>query len=64
MIPFLPASTLLDLSAMPRVASPLVALTVLYAAYHRRARVLNASLLWITTAVLVPLKGGWPVTAW
>jgi len=54
-IPFLPASTLLDLSAMPRFASPLVALTILFAAYHRRARVLNASLLWMTTAVLVPL---------
>jgi hypothetical protein len=54
-IPFLPASTLLDLSAMPRFASPLVALTILYAAHHRRARVLNASLLWMTTVVLVPL---------
>ena len=54
-IPFLPASTLLDLSALPRFASPLVALTILYAAHHRRARVLNASLLWMTTAVLVPL---------
>jgi hypothetical protein len=54
-IPFLPASTLLDLSAIPRFTSPLVALTILYAAAHRRARVLNASLLWMTTAVLVPL---------
>ena len=54
-IPFLPASTLLDLSAMPRFASPLVALTILYAADHRRSRVLDASLLWMTSAVLVPL---------
>jgi hypothetical protein len=54
-IPFLPASTLLDLSAMPRFASPLVALTILYAAYSGRSRVLSASLLWMTTAVLAPL---------
>jgi hypothetical protein len=53
-IPFLPASTLLDLSAMPRFASPLVALTILCAARCRSGRVLRASLLWMTTLVLVP----------
>ena len=44
-IPFLPASTVLDLSAIPRFASPLVAMAILYAADHRRARILNAGLL-------------------
>ena len=53
-VPFLPASTFLDLSAMPRFASPLVALVVLYAARTKRHRVLRASLLWMTTATLVP----------
>jgi hypothetical protein len=53
-IPFLPASTALDLSAIPRFISPLVALTILYAAQRRAHRVLGASLLWMTTVVLVP----------
>lgn len=53
-IPFLPASTFLDLSAMPRFASPLVALVVLYAARTKRHRVLRISLLWMTTVTLVP----------
>jgi hypothetical protein len=53
-IPFLPASTALDLSAMPRFLSPLVALVVLFAAHCRAKRVLDTSLLWITTVALVP----------
>jgi hypothetical protein len=53
-IPFLPASTSLDLSAMPRFANPLVALIVWHAAYRRASRALGASLLWITTLALVP----------
>ena len=53
-IPFLPASTFLDLSAMPRYTTPLVALMVLYAAHRRSRRVLAACLLWVTTIVLVP----------
>lgn len=55
-IPFLPESTFLDLAAMPRFASPLVALVVLYAAHSRSYPALGASLLWITTMILVPFS--------
>jgi hypothetical protein len=54
-IPFLPASTALDLSAIPRFMGPLVALSILHAGSCRAYRVLQACLLWITTVVLVPL---------
>jgi hypothetical protein len=52
-IPFLPASTFLDLSAMPRFVSPLVVLTILFAARGGLRRVLNGSVLWVATVLLV-----------
>jgi hypothetical protein len=57
-IPFLPESTLLDRAAMPRFAIPLVALVVLYAAHRRFYPALAASLLWMTTVILVPMSYG------
>ena len=60
-LPFLPFSTWREPLAMARLATGLVAATVLYGALHHSRRVLTYSLFWLATLALLVNESALPV---
>ena len=60
-VPFLPFSTWREPLAMARLATGLVAATVLYGSLRRSRRVLNYSLFWLATLALLMDESALPV---